>query len=315
MKANKRKLNNEWQNPLATNLLQKYDYEKGILEIIELESQKLLTNLSFNISTFNNHDIFTPIENILTFLYNAKTFSLKQTAFTGTIRDTPNHLEINLSSSGQHYYRKRFSLAHELGHLVLRQLASPITFQELKQEQLFHQEEETLCDLFASSILLPKNQINKYLKEDVEITPHLVNRIAKDFKVSREVVLRRIACLTNSILLLWNETYNPRSKESKKTERITKVFPNSSLLSDYYIPLFCTAGKGRFTPNVILESFLKCDSITATVKIENLGSLPNRKYRIHNLFFQRWSNDLFLHNIVEQPKNFYNMATLIELDS
>ena len=27
MKANKRKLNNEWQNPLATNLLQKYDYD------------------------------------------------------------------------------------------------------------------------------------------------------------------------------------------------------------------------------------------------------------------------------------------------
>ena len=312
MKANKKKLNNEWQNPLATNLLQKYNYEKNILEIIELECEKLLTNLSYNISAFDNRDIYTPIENILSYLYNAKIFNSKETAFIGSIKDNPNHLEINLPNAGQHYYRRRFSLAHELGHLVLRQLASPITFQELKQEQLFHQEEETLCDLFASSVLLPKNQINKYIKTDVPITPKLINGIAKDFKVSREVVLRRIACLTNSILLLWNETYNPRSRDSKKMERIIKVFPNSSLLSDYYIPLFCTAGK-RFSPNIVLESFLKGDSITATVKIENLGSLPDGEYTINNLFFKRWSNDLFLHNIVEQPKNFYNMATFVEL--
>lgn len=315
MKTNKKKLNNEWQNPLATNLLQKYDYKKGILEIIELESEKLLTNLSLNISTFHNHNIFTPIESILSHLYNAKIIDSEHTSFIGTIKDTPNQLEITLPPTKRHYYRKRFSLAHELGHLVLRQLASPITFQELKQEQLFHQEEETLCDLFASAILLPKNQINKYLREDFDITPNLVNRIAKDFKVNREVVLRRIASLTNSILLLWNETYNPRSKESKKTERIINVFPNSSLLSNYYIPPFCTAEKDRFSPNVIQDSYLRGSSITAIVKITDLGSLPSREYKIHNLFFQRWSNDLFLHNIVEQPKNFYNMATFIELNS
>ena len=125
---------------------------------------------------------FTPVENILSHLYNAKTFNSNQVSFAGSIKNIGNHLEINLPSIGQHYFRKRFSLAHELGHLVLRELASPITFQELKQEQLFHQEEETLCDLFASSILLPKSQVHKYLEKDIKITPHLVNRIAKEFQ-------------------------------------------------------------------------------------------------------------------------------------
>ena len=312
MKANKRKQNNDWQNPIATNLLQKYDYEKDILEIIELESENLLANLSIETSSLFEGGIFTPVEGILSYLYNAKTFNSKQTAFAGTIKNTPDHLEI--TTSGQHYFRRRFSLAHELGHLVLRQLVSPLTFQEMRQEQFFHQEEETLCNLFASSILIPRNQVNNYLIKGDSITTQLVNRIAKDFRVNREVVLRRIACLTNSILLLWNDVSNPRTKESKKTERIIRVFPNSSLLSDYYIPLFCTAGKSRFSPNIILESFLKGDSISGYVKVENLGSLPNGKYKIHNLFFQRWSNTLLLNRIVEQPKNFYNMATLIELN-
>jgi Zn-dependent peptidase ImmA (M78 family) len=315
MKAKKRKQNNNWQNPIATNLLQKYDYEKDILEIIELESENLLANLSIETSSLFKGGFFTPVEDILSYLYNAKTFNSKQTAFAGTIKNTPNHLEINISSSGQHYFRRRFSLAHELGHLVLRQLVSPLTFQEMKQEQFFHQEEETLCNLFASSILMPRNQVSQYLEKDVLITPYLVNKIAKDFKVNREVVLRRIACLTNSILLLWNETFNPRTKDSKKTERIIKVFPNSSVLSDYYIPLFCTADKSRFTPNIILESFIKGDSISGYVKVENLGSLPNGNYKIHNLFFQKWSNTLLINSIVDQPKNFYNMATLIELRS
>ena len=52
MKVNKAKQFHNWQNPLAINLLQKYDYEKNILEIIELESENLLTNLSLEIPSY-----------------------------------------------------------------------------------------------------------------------------------------------------------------------------------------------------------------------------------------------------------------------
>lgn len=311
MNANSTKKDYGWQNPIATNLLQKYNYEKRIAEIIDLESENLLNSLDLKEPRSSSGGNSIPIEQILDNLYQARTSFSKGSVFLGTVKTSPDHVEISVSPSG-HYFRRRFSLAHELGHLVLRQLASPLTFKELELEQFFHKEEELLCNLFASSILLPRNRIDAYLKESSSITSALVDKISNDFKVNREVVLRRIASLQNCILLFWDDISNPLNTESKKTSRIARVVSNSA---DHYIPLFCTSGKSRFTPNLVLESFNKQKSLTGYTRIRNLGSLPDKKYKVHNLFFPQKAVSIPFSDFDGIPTGFYPMATLIELDS
>ena len=92
------------------------------------------------------------------------------------------------------------------------------------------------------------------------------------------------------------------------------VYPTLSQLSDHYIPLYCTPNDLRFTPNIVWESYLKGISTHGTVEVRNLGSLPSKPYRLHNVFFQHWADNLISDGLVERQKRFFNMATFIEVN-
>jgi hypothetical protein len=62
---------------------------------------------------------------------------------------------------------------------------------------------------------------------------------------------------------------------------------------------------------VIQESLSERVSKSGTIKISQLGSLPEGYYKIHNILFKKSSKNL--PDIGEENKNPYDMATLIEL--
>lgn len=303
----------KWRHPISLSLLDSYKDEIGIIEIIDREIESLLRSLRERKSEiFSDGGVCTPIEKIIRAL-DINLVSTKHSKSLGTTKHNGAKFQVTINTEAQHYFRQRFTLAHELGHICLNQLAGPFTYHELAQTKNSHYEEEFLCDLFASAILMPKSAIKKYLESDESISLNTINRIASDFKVSKSAALRRLACIKDSLLLFWSETENPLTEGSEKAERIMFIYPNLYQLSKYYIPLYCTANDMRFQPNLIVESLEKEKSNSGSVQIRDLGSLPAGNYYLHNIFFKRWSKDVAYSEQVGRLQRPYDMATLIEL--
>lgn len=95
---------------------------------------------------------------------------------------------IILSSKG--YERNRFTLAHELGHLILN-----------FKENLDEKEVERYCDYFASCLLMPENAIKRELEmgqrkilNNVSLNEILL--LAKEYQVSLNAVIMRLSSLS-----------------------------------------------------------------------------------------------------------------------
>src|SRR5215213_4756584 len=145
-----------WKHPLAVSLLRKYEYEFAIEDIIEIETRKLLAGLTEQFpSVFANGSTATPIEEL------AATLSIRITrrncmpGFSATVKQTNTGYDLSRSMD-QHYYRQRFSFAHEVGHVVLSKLAGPLNVKALHVPKDTKYEEEAMCDLFASALLMPR---------------------------------------------------------------------------------------------------------------------------------------------------------------
>lgn len=123
---------------------------------------------------------------------------------------------IILSSKG--YERNRFTLAHELGHLIL----------DFKEE-LDEKEKERYCDYFASCLLMPAKAMKRELEfgkrkliRNVSLNEVLL--LAKEYKVSLNAVIMRLHTLNiiddnqkrNLFILL--SKYGLRTKQLKLTE-------------------------------------------------------------------------------------------------
>lgn len=103
--------------------------------------------------------------------------------FDGFCEYVDNLAFIILSSKG--YERNRFTLAHELAHLILK-------FEEKNDKEIEH-----YCDYFASCLLMPKVAMKKELEfRNNSITRNVsINEIiliAKEYKVSLNAVIMRL---------------------------------------------------------------------------------------------------------------------------
>jgi Zn-dependent peptidase ImmA (M78 family) len=253
--------------------------------------------------------VAVPIELIANALELSTSRAVCAEPFSATMRRTSKGYEIS-HGSNQHYYRKRFNLAHEIGHILLSRLAGPLNNKDLFSTKGQSYEEETICDLFASALLLPEGAMREVLSGKV-VTERDVTLLAKRFQVSRGAVLRRIALLNDSTLILWDFMVNPLKAKSKKAERIAQVYPFVSQLSKHFIPLYCTLLSARFSPNMLLESFQTGQGLSGYVRIDKLGTLKCADYFVHNIPFQKWNENMLEPEIVRKPRQFFNMATFI----
>jgi len=109
---------------------------------------------------------------------------------------------------------KIFTLFHELAHLLLREGG----ICDLEESDIFH---EKFCNHFAGAFLVPKDKLlnHSIVKANVgtrEWPENFLRYIARDFNVSKEVVLRRLLILgltTKSYYLKKHKEWKSKYKE------------------------------------------------------------------------------------------------------
>lgn len=120
--------------------------------------------------------------------------------------------------------RKRFTIAHEIGHLFIPWHDNICGCNGIGK---FNSEDsiENEADLFASSLLIPKNDIKRDI-EDKCITLSLIEELAKKYQVSLGAMTRRILTYTkdNVVALFY-------FKNGKKIIQAASTSFNSSLKS------------------------------------------------------------------------------------
>lgn len=123
------------------------------------------------------------------------------TGISGQIRKKNGRYEIS-AASGEHYFRQRFSLAHELGHYVLhRDLIDEGVDDDTKYRSTeigdfyntsidyFHEKQ---ANAFAASVLIPE----KLLRKEIEVNdPPKLSYLYKKFQVSPSAMRWRLGNL------------------------------------------------------------------------------------------------------------------------
>lgn len=99
--------------------------------------------------------------------------------------------------------RERFSIAHELGHLLLieRLRSDPERVRALNHPDVWERV-EALCDLAASVLLIPTDTLIEHVRVHGISAPSIC-QLAVATKVSREVVLRRFISAGACACVVW----------------------------------------------------------------------------------------------------------------
>ena len=109
------------------------------------------------------------------------------------IKRPDGHITVFLNSR-QPRLRHRFSIAHELSHLLLEDVLGKETIHRRRRFAPHQDPEgqriEALCNTMASSLLMPRERVSELLSE-VGWTAGSVQTIAKSFDVSFEAAARR----------------------------------------------------------------------------------------------------------------------------
>lgn len=301
---------NKWKHPVVTAIMNQFEYKKSIIEIIEVECARILQEYLGNNGTVSYP---TPIERLAhkCGITEIKEFSNKQ--LPAYISQNNNTYFVAVDK--QHYFGQRFLIAHELSHLLLRRLAGPLSIKEISKAEGFNYEEELLCDIFASCLLVPRSVITSMLDNQKELTANLIDKVAIKLQVSRKVLLNRIALINNKVLLYWDKISNPLNPESDIQLRVNDVFPNRIQVAEFFIPKYCSASSQRFRPNLVKKSFEQGESNFGKSKISNLGSLEAGEYVIQNIFFRYWDPGLGLKEPSSFREHFYSLVTIINTKS
>ena len=98
----------------------------------------------------------------------------------------------NATTPGQ-VIRQRFSFAHELGHLLLREAGCTVSseFQANHRSRRRNNEEERLCDQIAAEILMPKNAFIDDVNE-MGWDLHSLKKLARLYDTSIPATARRM---------------------------------------------------------------------------------------------------------------------------
>lgn len=91
------------------------------------------------------------------------------------------HLAVKVAEAG---YRRRFTLAHELGHAAIRK--SPAI-------NLSSEEEEIFVDAFASQVLLPGPLLSQLIAGNDVLSINALDKLSRQAKVSLSALVSRIS--------------------------------------------------------------------------------------------------------------------------
>jgi len=123
---------------------------------------------------------------------------VRETPYEGCIeRDGFGRARVRIRS-GLNKRRERFTLAHELGHWALQEqmlgTCEGKLFRGISVNDQEMREEESLANLIAAEILLPRESVASCFRSDA--IHESLNRICREHVVSRTMALRRVSDVT-----------------------------------------------------------------------------------------------------------------------
>lgn len=121
---------------------------------------------------------------------------VEMTGCDGLLSSTPSGAYVASIRKGQGDVRKRFTLAHEIGHaIVYRSIGSQRTSGDGEMrcgaQTSDERDEERLCDLLAAELLMPREQLVRTIAE-TGVCAETVPEIAQRFGVSLQAVSRKL---------------------------------------------------------------------------------------------------------------------------
>jgi len=157
--------------------------------------------------------------------------------------------------------RQRYSLAHEIGHWVLKGygFGASTSYHSTRNDN-----EERWCNSFASELLMPRDWFREdVLKISVKGFLNEIFKLTTRYEVSREAFLIRITEVTPiNILKIANDGKNQttelyKSKEmlistNKYIEKINQRLSQHKIKDGFYIDsnIYCALHVLRYTPNI-----------------------------------------------------------------
>ena len=127
--------------------------------------------------------------------------------FDGGIYDTGSEIEIRLNSRSS-AERQRYTLAHEIGHLLLELEVTA------KRDCTNNSDLEKACDLIAAELLMPADEVFRYAPSLQGETPDSLRRTANHFGVSLHAAALRL----RKDLRIWSRSIGMWEKKEKACE-------------------------------------------------------------------------------------------------
>ncbi|MDB9422589.1 XRE family transcriptional regulator [Microcystis aeruginosa CS-563/04] len=141
--------------------------------------------------------------------------------------------------------RQIFTIFHELAHILLQ--TNGITKSDdryIDSLQGDNKNIELFCNKFAAEFLLPNNVFHEIMVEKI-VDDQIILKIAQDYKVSREVVLRKL--LDNNLISQkeytlkvseWQREYTSKSQDKNKKSSGGNYYANqATYLGENYLKL------------------------------------------------------------------------------
>ncbi len=148
---------------------------------------------------------------------------------------------ITVNSNLTYGPRKRFTIAHELGHYILGHNRKEVAHDNQASMEFYKSgSQETEANQFASELLMPTSTFIEFIKGE-RFSPQLMHDLAGEFKTSvTSVVYKYLECGSHPIAVFYS--YNNMIKYWKKTpdyKRRVKDFqnmpvPHNSVAEEWY---------------------------------------------------------------------------------
>ena len=216
----KRNSKSEFSSPIALGLLESTPFAKNPIEAVIFHSEMLLMESGMTEPPFSP-TIYAPLRSVKKVLY-------KDLKIDGRLIPYEDGFIIELRKD-RPIERINFTFAHELAHTFFHEAIPSIKYRSNTANHPQHddEDEERLCNIAASELLMPTQIFSKIVK-DFSPSPESLQKISQTFETSLTATLVKLLSLKlwNASFILW------KSKDNNlKPEWIIR--PNFSL---YYNP-------------------------------------------------------------------------------
>ena len=196
-------------------------------------------------------------------------------------------------NKNHHPLRQNFSCAHEIGHILFRELNQQMqsyinsieyrTFNPSASDKARYRAKERLCNVAATELLMPNTIFRNYLS-DLGASISSIEKLSNIFRVSIQATARRIAEINTEacISLLWRLL---KSSRNRSLRLVWCVGPGRNAINkNYNIPIHT-----RITYPSTLHKAYQYDSTVTCHKLFKLEN-GNKRLRMESKGFGRGEN-------------------------